>query len=219
MKIASVENENGVSSLLNVNFDQKEVEIDKIDEIDDLLFTDLSVYDLILVDMSHDKCLDFIYYLKQKAKAPIIYLTDRSKENPWELELDDREFITHSYSREEFVNEVFKQVNKMRKTNVVEIGNLSLEEENGIFRVRNNILDLNDSEISICAIFIENMGEYITDEFITKELVKKGKSLKPSSIPLKVKNIKKQFKKVNLDPIEKKSNLGYAWVLDTCNKV
>jgi len=180
MKIASVENENGVSSLLNVNFDQKEVEVDKIDEIDDLLFTDLSVYDLILVDMSHDKCLDFISYLKQKAKAPIIYLTDRSKENPWELELDDREFITHSYSREEFVNEVFKQVNKMRKTNVVEIGNLSLEEENGIFRVRNNILDLNDSEISICAIFIENMGEYITDEFITKELVKKGKSLKPS---------------------------------------
>ena len=57
MRILSVENENGVSSLINTRFNKNEVLVERIDSINDLLFRDLKGVDLILVDMTHNKCI------------------------------------------------------------------------------------------------------------------------------------------------------------------
>ena len=64
MKIASVENENGVSSLLNSHFDKHEVVIHKFEQMEDLIDLDLDSYDLILVDMTYNKCLQVIQYIR-----------------------------------------------------------------------------------------------------------------------------------------------------------
>lgn len=56
MKIASVEYENGVSQLLNSRFDKNDVIVNKFDNFEDLIGINLKEYDLILVDMTHNKC-------------------------------------------------------------------------------------------------------------------------------------------------------------------
>ena len=62
MKIASVEYENGVSQLLNSRFDKNDVMVNKFDNLEDLIGINLKEYDLILVDMTHNKCLQVIQH-------------------------------------------------------------------------------------------------------------------------------------------------------------
>ena len=174
MKIASVEYENGVSSLLNSQFDKNEVVIHKFEQMEDLIGLDLSEYDLILVDMTYNKCLQVIQYIKQTSTTPVIYLTERNADNPYEQELDDKDFVIHSNTREEFVNSVFEKVEEINDTNIVRLGFCTMEEDNGIFRIGNDILDLTKFEISICSVLISNMGKTLSKDDIVEAMNKKG---------------------------------------------
>ena len=216
MRILSVENENGVSSLINSRFDKKEVLVDEIDSIDDLLFKDLSIYDLILVDMSHNKCLQVIQFIKQKTKIPVIYLTERYKKNPFEQEIDDKDFVIHSLTREEFIEDVFRKVEELREANIISLGICSLEEDNGIFRIGNDILDLTKSEISICSILISNMGRVLSREEIVEKMAEKGINTTERSVREYIRKIRSQFKKAKINPIKNVSKQGYKWILDKC---
>ncbi|WP_311516803.1 winged helix-turn-helix domain-containing protein [uncultured Anaerococcus sp.] len=216
MRIASVENENGVSSLINSHFDKKEVLVDRIESIDDLLFSDLSGYDLILVDMTHNKCLQVIQFIKQKTKIPVIYLTERYKKNPLELEIDDKDFIIHSLTREEFVKDIFNKVEELREANIISLGICSLEEDNGIFRIGNDILDLTKSEIAICSILIKNMGRVLSKDEIVDKMNDRGIQTTERSVREYIRKIRTQFKKAKTDPIKTVSRQGYQWILDKC---
>ncbi|WP_297789984.1 winged helix-turn-helix domain-containing protein [uncultured Anaerococcus sp.] len=216
MRIASVENENGVSSLINSHFDKKEVLVDRIESIDDLLFSDLSGYDLILVDMTHNKCLQVIQFIKQKTKIPVIYLTERYKKNPLEQEIDDKDFIIHSLTREEFVKDIFNKVEELREANIISLGICSLEEDNGIFRIGNDILDLTKSEIAICSILIKNMGRVLSKDEIVDKMNDRGIQTTERSVREYIRKIRTQFKKAKTDPIKTVSRQGYQWILDKC---
>lgn len=216
MRILSVENENGVSSLINSRFDKKEVLVDEIDSIDELLFKDLSIYDLILVDMSHNKCLQVIQFIKQKTKIPVIYLTERYKKNPFEQEIDDKDFVIHSLTREEFIEDVFRKVEELREANIISLGICSLEEDNGIFRIGNDILDLTKSEISICSILISNMGRVLSREEIVEKMTEKGINTTERSVREYIRKIRSQFKKAKINPIKTVFKQGYKWILDKC---
>lgn len=216
MKIASVEYENGVSSLLNSNFDKNEVVVHKFDQYEDLIDKDLEDYDLILVDMTHNKCLQVIQYIKQATNIPVIYLTDRDPNNPYEQELDDRDFIIHSNTREEFVNHVFRKVEEINDTNIIQLGFCTLEEDNGIFRIGNDILDLTKFEISICSVLISNMGKTLSKDYIVEAMAKKGMQTTERSVREHIRKIRLEFKKADLNPIETVNRKGYRWVLDSC---
>lgn len=216
MRIASVENENGVSSLINSRFDKKEVLVDRIESIDDLLFSDLSGYDLILVDMTHNKCLQVIQFIKQKTKIPVIYLTERYKRNPFEQEIDDEDFVIHSLTREEFIKDIFNKVEELREANIISLGICSLEEDNGIFRIGNDILDLTKSEIAICSILIKNMGRVLSRDEIVEKMNNRGIQTTERSVREYIRKIRTQFKKAKTDPIKTVSRQGYQWILDKC---
>lgn len=218
MRIASVENENGVSKLINSHFDKNEVVVEKIESMDDLLFKDCSIYDLILVDMTHYKCLQFIQYIKQKTNIPVIYLTERYKKNPYEQELDDKDFVIHSVTREEFIDEIFKKVEQISQANIVNLGFCTMEEDNGIFRIGNKILDLTKSEISICAILINHMGRTLSKEDIVEKMKsEKGLDTTERSVREHIRKIRMQFKKADLYPIETVNREGYRWTLTSCS--
>lgn len=216
MRIASVENENGVSSLINSRFDKKEVLVDRIESIDDLLFSDLSGYDLILVDMTHNKCLQVIQFIKQKTKIPVIYLTERYKRNPFEQEIDDEDFVIHSLTREEFIKDIFNKVEELREANIISLGICSLEEDNGIFRIGNDILDLTKSEIAICSILIKNMRRVLSRDEIVEKMNDRGIQTTERSVREYIRKIRTQFKKAKTDPIKTVSRQGYQWILDKC---
>ncbi len=218
MRIASVEYENGVSNLINSHFNKNDVLVEKIESMDELLFKDCSVYDLILVDMTHNKCLQFIQYIKQKTKIPVIYLTERYKKNPYEQELDDKDFVIHSVTRDEFIQNIFKKVEEISQANIIKLGFCTMEEDNGIFRVGNKILDLTKSELAICAILISNMGKTLSKEDIV-EIMKTDKNLDttPRSVREHIRKIRNEFKKADLAPIETVSRQGYRWTLDSCS--
>ena len=216
MKIASVEYENGVSSLLNSNFEKNEVVVHKYDKYEDLIDRNLDEYDLILVDMTHNKCLQVIQYIKQATNIPVIYLTDRDPNNPYEQKLDDKDFIIHSNTREEFINNVFRKVEEINDTNIVQLGFCTMEEDNGIFRIGNDILDLTKFEISICSVLIANMGKTLSKDEIVEAMKKKGMDTTERSVREHIRKIRLEFKKADLNPIETINRKGYRWVLDSC---
>ncbi len=216
MKIASIEYENGVSGLLNSQFDKNEVVVQKFDIIEDLIDEDPKKFDLILVDMTHNKCLQVIQYIKQTTNVPVIYLTDRSTDNPYEKKLDDKDFIIHSYTREEFINNIFKKVQEINDSNIVNLGFCTMEEDNGIFRIGNDILDLTKFEISICAVLISNMGQTLSKDEIVEQMSKKGLATTERSVREHIRKIRAEFNKANLSPIETVNRKGYRWVLDSC---
>lgn len=216
MKIASVEYENGVSQLLNSRFDKNDVMVNKFDNLEDLIGINLKEYDLILVDMTHNKCLQVIQYIKQTTNTPVIYLTERYNKNPYEQEIEDEEFIIHSNTREEFVNHVFEKVEELNDTKIVNLGFCTMEEDNGIFRIGNDILDLTKFEISICAVLINNLGKTLSKDQIVEEMAKKGLETTERSVREHIRKIRLEFKKANLYPIETVNRKGYRWVLDSC---
>lgn len=215
MRIASIENENGVSSLINSHFDKNEVVVEQIKSMDELLFKDCSIYDLILVDMTHNRCLQFIQYIKQKTNIPVIYLTERYQKNPYEQELDDKDFVIHSFTREEFIDEVFKKVEELSKANVLDLGECSLDEANGVFRVGNKILDLTKSELKICSILIQSMPNILSKEDIVCEMQNRGLNSTPRSVREHIRKIRQEFKKADLEPIDTVTAKGYRWTLDS----
>jgi putative two component transcriptional regulator, winged helix family len=216
MKIASVENENGVSSLLNSHFDKHEVVIHKFEQMEDLIDLDLDSYDLILVDMTYNKCLQVIQYIKQTTSVPVIYLTERNTDNPYEQEIDDKDFVIHSNTREEFINNVFNKVEEINDTNIVRLGFCTMEEDNGIFRIGNDILDLTKFEISICSVLISKMGKTLSKDEIVEDMEKKGLKTTERSVREHIRKIRLEFKKADLNPIETVNRKGYRWVLDSC---
>ncbi|WP_311482622.1 winged helix-turn-helix domain-containing protein [uncultured Anaerococcus sp.] len=215
MRIASIENENGVSGLINSHFDKNEVVVEKIESIDELLFMDCSIFDLILVDMTHNRCLQFIQYIKQKTNIPVIYLTERYKKNPYEQELEDKDFVIHSYTREEFIDQVFKKVDEITKAHVVNLGEYTLDEANGVFKIGNKILDLTKSELEICSILIHNMPNILSKEAIVVEMEKRGRNTTPRSVREHIRKIRQEFKKASLEPIDTITAKGYRWTLDS----
>ena len=216
MKIASVEYENGVSSLLNSHFDKHELVIDKFEQIEDLIGLELDNYDLILVDMTHHRCLQIIQYIKQTSSVPVIYLTERNTDNPYEQELDDKDFVIHSNTREEFINNIFDKVEEINDTNMVRLGFCTMEEDNGIFRIGNDILDLTKFEISICSVLISNMGKTLSKDEIVEAMEKKGLKTTERSVREHIRKIRLEFKKADLNPIETVNRKGYRWVLESC---
>lgn len=215
MRIASIENENGVSGLINSHFDKNEVVVEKIESIDELLFKDCGIYDLILVDMTHNRCLQFIQYIKQKMNIPVIYLTERYQKNPYEQELDDKDFVIHSFTREEFIDDIFKKVEELSKADVVEMGSCTLDEANGIFKVGNKILDLTKSELTICSILIHSVPKILSKEAIVDEMKKRGLNTTPRSVREHIRKIRLEFKKADLEPIDTITAKGYRWTLES----
>ena len=215
MRIASIENENGVSGLINSHFDKNEVVVEQIESMDELLFKDCSIYDLILVDMTHNRCLQFIQYIKQKTNIPVIYLTERYQKNPYEQELDDKDFVIHSFTREEFIDEVFKKVEELSKAKFLDLGGCSLDEANGVFRVGNKILDLTKSELEICSVLIRSMPNILSKEDIVCEMQNRGLNSTPRSVREHIRKIRQEFKKADLEPIDTVTAKGYRWTMDS----
>ena len=218
MRIASIENENGVSSLINSHFDKNEVVVEKIESMDELLFKDCSIYDLILVDMTHNRCLQFIQYITQKMNIPVIYLTERYQKNPYEQELDDKDFVIHSYTREEFIDDIFNKVEELSKSEVIDLGACTLDEANGIFKVGNKILDLTRSELEICSILIHNMAKILSKEDIVEEMGKRNLATTPRSVREHIRKIRVEFKKADLEPIDTITAKGYRWALESLTR-
>ena len=186
--------------------------------MDELLFKDCSIYDLILVDMTHNRCLQFIQYIKQKMNIPVIYLTERYQKNPYEQELDDKDFVIHSYTREEFIDDIFNKVEELSKSEVIDLGACTLDEANGIFKVGNKILDLTRSELEICSILIHNMAKILSKEDIVEEMGKRNLATTPRSVREHIRKIRVEFKKADLEPIDTITAKGYRWALESLTR-
>ena len=167
--------------------------------------------------MTYNKCLQVIQYIKQTSTTPVIYLTERNADNPYEQELDDKDFVIHSNTREEFVNSIFEKVEEINDTNIVRLGFCTMEEDNGIFRIGNDILDLTKFEISICSVLISNMGKTLSKDDIVEAMNKKGLKTTERSVREHIRKIRLEFKKADLNPIETINRKGYKWVLDNCS--
>ena len=218
MKIASMEYKNGISNLLNSKFDENEVVVKKYENFEDIILEDdLSEFDLILVDITHTRCIELIQYIKQTTNIPVIYLTDRYKKSPYEAKIDDKDFVIHSYSRDEFVKYTLKKVDEINNSKIISFGFCSIEVDNGIFRIGNDILDLTKSEISLCTILIKNLNRPVSKEIIVKEMAKMGIETTDRSVREHVRKIRKEFKKVKLEPIKTERGQGYTWVLESCD--
>ncbi|MDO4593832.1 MAG: winged helix-turn-helix domain-containing protein [Tissierellia bacterium] len=214
MKIASVEYKNGISTLVKRYFGENEVQFTKFNDFEELILADISGYDLILIDMSHQRCLELITYIKQTTDIPVIYLTNRYKKSRFESEIDDEEFVIHSYTREEFIQKVFDKIEENRNANIIDFGKVKLEEDNEIVRIDNNkILDLTRLDVNICAVLMKNRPEILSKKRIVELLRERGVKTTERAIREHVRKIRIEFNKVGYEPIETVVKEGYRWSL------
>lgn len=212
MKIASVEFNNGISDLIDSYFKDEDIEITTYENFEELILADISGYDLILIDMSYYRCLELITYIKQTTNIPVVYLTQRYKKNIYESQIDDKEFVIHSYTREEFIQEAFKKIEAAKNSKVVDMGNVVLEEDNKVIKVNGNILELSNVEINICSVLIEKRFQNVTKQEIIEGLKRRNLTTTERAIREHIRKIRLKFSQAGVEPIETVIKVGYKWV-------
>ncbi|MDO4663136.1 MAG: winged helix-turn-helix domain-containing protein [Tissierellia bacterium] len=217
MNIATFEHNNGISVLIKRYFDEDDIKVTRFKNFEEIILSDISNFDLILIDMSHTRCIELITYIKQTTNIPVIYLTERYKKNIFESQIDDEEFVIHSYTREEFIEATFKKLGELKGQRVLDLGNIKLEESNNIVKVKGSILNLSKVDVNICSILIKNDGKPMIKEDIIKNLEKRGMTSTQRAIREHIRKIRVEFQKCGYAPIETVVKEGYRWVIYDTN--
>ncbi|MCI5839793.1 MAG: winged helix-turn-helix domain-containing protein [Peptoniphilaceae bacterium] len=212
MKIALIETENSVSDMIEKFVQSDSLEVVKYSQYRDLILEpDLEQYDLIAIDMRHQKCIEIITYIKQTSNVPVRYLTDRYKKSRYETDIDDKEFIIHSYTKEEFVESIMNFIQKNMQKKVDRLGDFEIDHTGGVLKYKNMIFSLSPLDVEICSALIRNVNKVLSPKMIVDEIDKYGQITTETSMREHIRIIRKEFKKININPITTVKGSGYKW--------
>jgi len=175
-KILVVDDETDVQEILQFNLRSEGYDVDTAGSAEDALTMDLSVYDLIILDVMMGKTSGFKLADKLrnelKIKMPIVFLTAKDKENDmltgFSLGADD--YIRKPFSIVELkarVKAVLSRSHNQKNDNAsIKIGSLSIDTVKKEVANEGEIIELTKKEYQILLLLVKNTGRFITREEI-----------------------------------------------------
>lgn len=175
-KILVVDDETDVQEILQFNLRSEGYDVDTASSAEDALTMDLSVYDLLILDVMMGKTSGFKLADKlrneMKIKMPIVFLTAKDKENDmltgFSLGADD--YIRKPFSIVELkarVKAVLSRSHNQKNNNTsIRIGSLSIDTVKKEVANEGEIIELTKKEYQILLLLVKNSGRFITREEI-----------------------------------------------------
>lgn len=175
-KILVVDDETDVQEILQFNLRSEGYTVDTAGSAEEALTMDLSVYNLLILDVMMGKTSGFKLADKlrneMKLKMPIVFLTARDKENDmltgFSLGADD--YIRKPFSIVELkarVKAVLSRIHHEKNDDAsIKIGTLTLDPVKKEVNIKGKPVELTKKEYQILLLLVQNIGRFITREEI-----------------------------------------------------
>lgn len=217
IKIAIVEDDQELSSQMVKMLEKYNYHIHQIVDFKNVTEDILRLApDLVLLD------INLPYYdgytickeLRRRTGIPIIFISARSSdlEQIMGLELGADDYIVKPFSMEILQAKI---KNCIRKTNQLSargyiIGDVCLDKKTLNMSRADLVIELTKNEFKILAILIENLNEYVTREFILREIWDEESFVNDNTLNVNISRVKNKLAEFGLnDMIKTKRGYGY----------
>ncbi len=220
-RILVVEDEEDLNEILQFNLESEGYQVDTVFSAEEALKKDLTVYQLILLDVMMGKISG--YSLAQRIRkemnldVPIIFLTARDTENDlltgFNLGADD--YITKPFSIRELqarVKVVVKR-NKVKPaeepaTSLLTIGEITLDRESKRLILGNKKIELTRKEYEIIALLARSPGRIFSREEILRRIWESDVIVIDRTVDVNITRLRKKMEQYG-NYIRNKPGFGY----------
>lgn len=184
---------------------------------EDLDYTKISSYDLILLDIMMPGIDGFTLCkkLRNQVDCPIVFLTAKSEENSLVngLALGADDYICKPFGIMELRARISAHLRREKREHSVR---LSFEHSNfnisaRQFSVKGVVVPLTRGEYQICEFLARNQGQVFSKEQILENVFGFDSESNDSTIITHIKNIRNKLQDFNYAPIKTVWGVGYKW--------
>lgn len=174
--------------------------------------------DLILLDVMMPEVDGFTYCqeIRQQVDVPILFLTAKTMEQDmltgFASGADD--FLTKPFSLVELRARVGVHLRRETREKVQRLveGPVSLDLIANEFYVNGQLIELTPAEYKICELLFKNHKQTFSKESLYEHLYGfEGTGDSQTILPERIKNIRRKFKQVAVEPIQTVWGIGYKW--------
>lgn len=220
-KIAVIDDDEQIVILIRRILERENYQVITHTNANHISLTDISEYDLILLDimMPEISGIDFLKKIRDKTSCPIIFLTAKSTEEDKVIGLlegaDD--YMTKPFGRKELVARIQAHLRRERREQVFK--RLYLEKGIAIdFDAQKILIEtielrLTSSEYKICEHLVKNRKRVFSKEEIYDYLYSDNwdTNAQIRTITEFISSIRKKFSEYGVDPIKTIWGVGYQW--------
>lgn len=217
MRILTVDDERDLCEIIQLNLENEGYEVDVAYSAEEALGMDLSVYNLILLDvmmgeMSGFKLADIIRRNGDISSIPIIFITARTTENDtltgFTLGADD--YITKPFSIRELVARVKAVLGRTNRVNSdnVSFKTLSIDVENKELTLDGDLVKLTKTEYELILMLISNRDKVFSREQIMKKVWADDAYVSDRTVDV---NVTRLRKKLGIYASHLKTRQGYGY--------
>lgn len=219
--ILVVDDEEDLCEILQFNLEGEGFKTDVAYSAEDALKLDLSIYNVILLDvmMGQMSGFKFAETLKKKLKLeiPIIFITAKSAENDLltGFNLGGDDYITKPFSIKEVVARVRAVINrsgisKTETSSILKVDNLILDLEKRSLRINDKEVDLTRKEFEIFRLLLQNINKPFTREEILDRVWKNEAIVSDRTIDVHITRLRKKSGEYGKN-IRSKAGYGYSF--------
>jgi len=219
--ILVVDDEEDLCEILQFNLEGEGFKTDVAYSAEDALKLDLTIYNVILLDvmMGQMSGFKFAETLKKKLKLeiPIIFITAKSAENDLltGFNLGGDDYITKPFSIKEVVARVRAVINrsgisKTEISSIIKVENLLLDTEKRSLRIDDKEIDLTRKEFEILRLLLQNVNIPFTREEILDRVWKNEAIVSDRTIDVHITRLRKKSGDYG-KYIRSKAGYGYSF--------
>jgi two-component system alkaline phosphatase synthesis response regulator PhoP len=219
-RILVVEDEEDLNEILQFNLESEGYEVDTSFSAEEALKKDLSIYDLILLDVMMGKISGFSLAQRirkeMRLEIPIIFLTARNAENDlltgFNLGADD--YITKPFSIRELQARV-KAVLKRNNTTPAEVittsfkmGEIVIDMESKRLIINDKKIELTRKEYEIISLLAKNPGRIFSREEILRRIWESDVIVTDRTVDVNITRLRRKMEDYG-NYIRNKTGFGY----------
>ena len=212
MRILLVEDNKSISMGLVYSLEKNGYEVDLCETFKDSLCKAPFDYDVIILDITLPDGNGFELYkiITKSSKSPVLFLTALDDEDNVVngLELGAEDYITKPFSTREFLVRLKRiAARNTTATNIIHIGNVSVDTDKAEVYDSGNKVDFTALEYRIFSLLVQNQGKVVTRELVLEKIWDiAGNYVNDNTLTVYIKRIRK---KLSSDIIKTVKGLGY----------
>lgn len=216
-RILVIDDEPKILKLIQRAFQGQDLSVTTIDDPHDLSLIDVTVFELILLDIMMPGIDGFTLCqkLRQKVDCPIIFLSALEDEQSilTGLELGGDDYLVKPFSLAELRARVHAHLRREHRTKEHSIfrGDIRLNLSGAKIFVKDEEMELTKGEFLIIQLLAMHPGQVFSREQIFIEVYGYDRDSNETVITEHIKNIRKKFTHFNLHPIVTVWGIGYKW--------